>query len=531
MSSERIPARDLWLSTGGGLPEDSLSSLTLSKEPDCAINSSFKIASAAQTTIGLAGLSASYFHELRTGVKQTVLVDARHAVLEFRSEAYYTLENRPPGSVWDTIAGLNKTRDDKFIRVHTNFPHHRRGILSILGLTDSPDLTRDHVQKAFLQWDADAFEEKAAESGMCAFVSWTFEEWDRHPQGLALKNVPPVTVTKIADAPKRQISFFSSYEHPLQNVKVLDLSRVLAAHGADVLLVTSPKLPALPALDVDTSRGKRTTHLDLTCAEDKEKLQKLILDADVFLQAYRPGALEGKGFGTHEIVKMKGDRDHGIICANLCAWGWDGPWKSRRGFDSLVQTATGFNTAESQAHAESRNSPSVIQLQPKPFPVQALDHAAGYLMAYGINVALCKTINEGGSWEFTSTYTQIYYNRYDATTNEHSLQYILNHYTILGVTIRVSLAAVAQWLRSLGRVSPEVGFGETAKTMPAVTYPPDDEVRSLSSEWPQSGRSPNEKKMTALRHAAILSETPVMNGDKATAPIVLNSSPPQWMVI
>ncbi|KAJ3807257.1 hypothetical protein F5876DRAFT_48419, partial [Lentinula aff. lateritia] len=102
------------------------------------------------------------------------------------SEAYYTLENRPPGSVWDTIAGLNKTRDDKFIRVHTNFPHHRRGILSILGLTDSPDLTRDHVQKAFLQWDADAFEEKAAESGMCAFASRTFEEWDRHPQGLML---------------------------------------------------------------------------------------------------------------------------------------------------------------------------------------------------------------------------------------------------------------------------------------------------------------------------------------------------------
>ncbi|GAW01051.1 hypothetical protein LENED_002621 [Lentinula edodes] len=288
ISNERIPARDLWLSTGGGLPEDALSSLTLSKEPDCAINSSFKIGSAAQTTIGLAGLSASYFHELRTGVKQTVLVDARHAVLEFRSEAYYK----------------------------------------------------------------------------CILIFRT--------------------------------------------------------HGADVLLVTSPKLPALPALDVDTSRGKRTTQLDLTCPEDKEKLQKLILDADVFLQAYRPGALEGKGFGTHEIVKMKGDRDHGIICANLCAWGWDGPWKSRRGFDSLVQTATGFNTAESQAHAESRNSPSVIQLQPKPFPVQALDHAAGYLMAYGINVALCKTINEGGSWE-----------------------------------VRVSLAAVAQWLRSLGRVSPE----------------------------------------------------------------------------
>ncbi|KAF9066435.1 CoA-transferase family III [Rhodocollybia butyracea] len=493
-SSELTPARDLWL-----LPKRCIDDLILSKDPDSVINSSFKIASAAQTTIGLAALSASHFHELRTGIKQTIMVDARHAVLEFRSEAYYTLEDQLPGSMWDTIAGLYRTKDSNFIRIHTNFPHHRRGILGILGLPDSPETTRDELQKAFLQWTSGEFEVKAAQLGMCAFALRDFDEWDKHPQGLALENTPPVTVTKVGDAPKRKLQS-SSNRYPLENIKVLDLSRVLAgpvagrtlaAHGADVLLVTSPDLPALPNLDVDTSRGKRTTQLDLHRAEDKHALQELVKNADVFLQAYRPGALENRGFGVQDVTQMKGNREHGIVCANLCAWGWNGPWAQMRGFDSLVQTATGFNAAEAQSFSEYRSS-SNLSLQPKPFPVQALDHAAGYLLAYGVNVALCKTITEGGSWE-----------------------------------VRVSLAAVGRWLRSLGRVSPEDAFSR-GKPMPAIDFPPVDEIRSLSSTWVQSGQS-NGKRMTALKHAAILSKTPVKDGEEAEAPIVLNSSLAEWI--
>ncbi|KAE9402336.1 CoA-transferase family III [Gymnopus androsaceus JB14] len=500
--NEQVPARNLWLSTG--LPEECLENLNLSKDPDSAINSSFKIGSAAQTTIGLAGLSAAHFHELRTGVKQTVKVDARHAVLEFRSEAYYTLDQQVPGSIWDSIAGLYKTKDSNFIRVHTNFPHHRHGILNLLNLPDSPQTTRAQVQEAFMQWNAEDFEDKAAESGMCAFALRTFAGWDQHPQALALKNTPPVTVTKIGEAPKRTLDNSSQHniKYPLENVKVLDLSRVLAgpvagrtlaAHGADVLLVTSPNLPALPNIDVDTSRGKRTTQLDLTCSEDRENLQRLVGDADVFLQAYRPGALDSKGFGVQKLLEMNGGRrEHGIVCANLCAWGWEGPWGNRRGFDSLVQTATGFNAAEAQAYNEYQGtSPSLPQ--PKPFPVQALDHAAGYLLACGVNVALCKTITEGGSWE-----------------------------------VRVSLAAVGQWLRSLGRISPEIAFGG-GNPMPPIVFPPTDEVRSLSTEWAQSNHHVKGKRMTALKHAAILSETPAKDGEEADAPIFLNSSTATWI--
>jgi crotonobetainyl-CoA:carnitine CoA-transferase CaiB-like acyl-CoA transferase len=174
----------------------------------------------------------------------------------------------------------------------------------------------------------------ASSQGMCATALRSFAEWDLHPQAKALADQPPVQIIKIGDAPKRTIS--GDLTRPLEGIRVLDLSRVLAGpvcgrtlalHGADVLLVTSPQLPALPRLDVDTSRGKRTTQLNLMLPEDQEKLRELAASADVFLQAYRPGGLQAKGFGVEDLAILR----PGIVCANLTAWGWEGPWKERRG--------------------------------------------------------------------------------------------------------------------------------------------------------------------------------------------------------
>lgn len=169
--------------------------------------------------------------------------------------------------------------------------------------------------------------------------------------------------------------------------------------------MTSPNLPSLPNLDPDTSRGKRTTQLDLTSQEDLNTLLSLIKEGDVFLQAYRPNGLEEKGCGPSDLAAIR----QGIICANLRAWGWDGPWKDRRGvsifyiyvirpnklfipqFDSLVQTATGFNHDESVAFSSFKGTVEETAV-PKPFPVQALDHAAGYLLTFGILSAFCKSI-------------------------------------------------------------------------------------------------------------------------------------------
>ncbi|KAJ7134320.1 CoA-transferase family III [Mycena epipterygia] len=484
------PARSLWLANG--MPLASFSRLNLSRQPDPAVNSSFKLGNIAQTAIGLAGLSAAQFHLLRTGIEQDVTVDARHAALEFHSEAWYTIDDHlPSGGIWDSIAGLYKTKDESFVRIHTNFPHHRKGILSILNVPDSAETSRATVQSALRNWNAVEFETEAASRGMCATALRSFADWSVHPHAKELEGVPPVQIIKIGEAPRREI--LGKFSRPLDGVRVLDLSRVLAgpvagrtlaAHGADVLLVTSPSLPSLPYLDVDTSRGKRTTQLDLTLPADRQKLKELVTSADVFLQAYRPGGLEAKGFGSQELAALR----PGIVAANLTAWGWQGPWKDRRGFDSLVQTASGFNVSEAEAYAAFMGDTTAQE--PRPLPMQALDHAAGYLLAFGINAALCKTITEGGSWE-----------------------------------VRVSLAAVGQWIRSLGQLVPDEAFGSAAKPFPAIVFPLDPEIANLSVPW----RSEGGRTMTALRHAAVLSHTPVKEGDSIQAPMSLDAHSAEWL--
>jgi crotonobetainyl-CoA:carnitine CoA-transferase CaiB-like acyl-CoA transferase len=104
----------------------------------------------------------------------------------------------------------------------------------------------------------------------------------------------------------------------------------------------------------------------------------LLRSADVILQSYRPGALASLGFSAEEIAGI----NPSIVYASLSAWGRDGPWKGRRGFDSLVQTTTGFNVDEGDAYEESIGSNVSGTKKPRVLPVQALDHASGYLLAY-----------------------------------------------------------------------------------------------------------------------------------------------------
>lgn len=188
----------------------------------------------------------------------------------------------------------------------------------------------------------------------------SFDEWDQHPQRKALANTPPVVLRKIGDAPKRKLPSCGKLTQRLEGIRVLDLTRVLAgpicgrtlagklpsraqnnltqcpchvlAHGADVLLITSPKLPSLPILDVETSRGKRTTQLDLTEESDRERLETLVKNTDVFLQAYRPGGLQDKNLGPEEVSKAR----PGVVYASLTAYGWEGPWKGRRGVSTRL---------------------------------------------------------------------------------------------------------------------------------------------------------------------------------------------------
>ena len=440
---------DLWC--GVGLAPDALGRVRLIGR-DPVLPSSFMIGTAAVAAIGAVGLAAAEIHRRRTGRDQSVSVDMRHAVAEFRSEALLRVDGAPMGEAWDPVAGAYRTGDNGWVRIHTNFPHHRDGFLLLLGA----DHTRESVARAIAGWEAARLEDAAAAAGLPAAMMRTVEEWDAHPQGRAVAGLPVIEITRIGDAPPEPLPPASSEpgaDRPLAGLRALELTRIiagpvcgraLAAHGADAMLVTGPHLPAIPVLVVDTGRGKRSASLDLREEAGREGLRGLVRGADLFIQGYRPGALASHGFGPAELAALR----PGIVCVSLSAYGRAGPWSGRRGFDSLVQTASGFNDAEARAAA----TPG----EPRPLPCQALDHAAGYLMALGAMAALMRRAEEGGSW-----------------------------------LVQVSLARTGLWLRGLGRV--EEGFA-----LPR----PGEEPALMERTETAFGL------VSAVRHAALLSGTP-----------------------
>src|SRR6185436_12443998 len=282
---------------------------------------------------------------------------------EFRSEHYLRLDGKALDEHRDKTIGAYRTGDDRWIRLHTNLPHHRAGTLKLLGA----EYDRASVQHAIDRWEAFKLEDAAAAAGLVFTATRSFEEWDAHPQGAAVAGLPLFTIERIGNAPPQPLP---SGDRPLAGIKVLDLTRViagpvcgrtLAAHGADVLNISAAHLPFMEALVIDTNRGKLTAQIDLREASGRERLAALLREADIFIQGYRPGAIAQYGFGAEQAARLK----PGIVCASLCAYGHQGPWAGRRGFDSLVQNADGLNVAEAEAAGTEA---------PKPLPAQALDH-------------------------------------------------------------------------------------------------------------------------------------------------------------
>ncbi len=461
MQSPRTILAELWTFAGGD-PAD-LNGLTLSGE-EPQLPSSFRVAAAAQVSIAAAGLAAANIWKLRRGQDQHVTVDMRHAVIECRSERYLRVEGTPPPAAWDAIAGIYRTRDGRFVRLHTNFPHHRDAVCRVL----KSEAEREKVQAALMQWDAEAFETAAYEAGGVVAMMRSRDEWSLTAQGKALAGIPVFTIEKIGDAPPKP---WPSGDRPLAGLRVLDLSRVIAgpvagrtfaAHGADVLLISGPDLPAIPWLTIDTGRGKLSAFLDLKHEEGRTRLRELLAQADIFSQGYRPHALAHLGFSPQDAARIS----PGIIYVSLSAYGHVGPWSERRGFDSLVQTATGFNHAEGQAAGIDG---------PKELPAQMLDHATGYLMAFAAMMAKARQSREGGSWH-----------------------------------VRVSLAQTGQWLWNLGRIADGLKIEDLK-----------GEAIAPFSEQVQSGFGT----LQAIRYAAQLSRTPAFWSRPA---MPLGGHPPQW---
>jgi len=227
-------------------------------------------------------------------------------------------------------------------------------------------------------------------------------------------------------------------------------------------LVSGPELPAIPWLTIDTGRGKLTSFVELKSEQGRGALRDLLAQADIFSQGYRPHAVAALGFSPQDAARI----NPGVVYVSLSAYGHEGPWADRRGFDSLVQTTTGFNHAEGEAAGSTG---------PKELPAQMLDHATGYLMAFGAMMAKARQSREGGSWH-----------------------------------VRVSLAQTGRWLWNLGRVAD----GFTTEDLKGETVTP------FVEEVP-SGFGP----LRAVSHSAVLSKTPA---SWARPAMPLGSHPAQW---
>lgn len=400
--------------TLGGLHKEALRYAHLQGN-DPVLPSSFAVGTAAQTSIAAAALAACELGHVRGQPRQSVDVDMVHAALE--CEGWFSVDGQTPDP-WDPFSGLYACADG-WVRVHANFAHHRDGALTLLGLS-SKTARREDAQGVLFNWKALDFEQAAADRGLVMSALRSFSEWDVHPQALAVAAQPLLTLERIGDASPRALPKLHADQRPLTGLRVLDLTRIvagpvagrtLAALGADVMLVNAPHLPNISVI-AESSRGKLSCHLDLRVYEHKRAMDLLLSDTDIFVQGYRPGGMEALGYGAQTLA----ERRPGIVVVSLTAYGTKGPWAPRRGFDSLVQAATGFNLAEAQAAGSAL---------PRALPMQILDHASGYLMAFGAAAAKVRQLQDGGSWH-----------------------------------VRVSLAQTAHWLRSLGRV--RSGFGAAA---------------------------------------------------------------------
>ncbi|MFF3942044.1 CoA transferase [Streptomyces phaeofaciens] len=341
----------------------------------------------ARACVGACALAGAELGARRAGLARVpgVRVDDGAVATAFTSERQLLVDGRPP-VLFAPLSRFWRTADG-WVRTHANYPHHRERLSRALGVPEDPAA----VEAALAERSARDVEEAVYAAGGLAVALRTPEEWAAHAQAAAVAARPLVERGRLDGAHARALAPLRGGGTPLlpaAGLRVLDLTRVLAGPvatrtlallGADVLRLDAPRLPELPDQHADTGFGKRSALLDLTA--DRRAFEELLAAADVVVTGYRPGSLDRFGLSPEALA----GRRPGLVVAQVSAWGPDGPWGGRRGFDSLVQVATGIAAVE--------GSPE----RPGALPAQALDHGTGYLLAAAVLRALTERSYDGGS--------------------------------------------------------------------------------------------------------------------------------------
>jgi crotonobetainyl-CoA:carnitine CoA-transferase CaiB-like acyl-CoA transferase len=452
-----------------GWPEERARDVVFTGAADPILPTPFRIGEAGSAALAAAGLAVSDLWELRTGRRQQIAIDTRRATASLRSTRYLKMDAEQVSSERNTIMGFYPAKNGRWSYLHCNFPNHRAAALKVLGVPED----RAAVRKAVAQWDALELEEAIIDAKGAGGMVRTMEEWAKHPQAAAIASLPLMEVVKIGDSPPQPLP---KGDRPLSGIRVLDLTRVLAGpscartlaeHGADVLKVTAEHLPNLGYQEYDTGHGKLSTYLDLREAKNVETLRGLARECDVFSQGYRPGTIGNRGFSPEALADIR----PGIVYLSLCAFSHVGPWSSRRGFDTVVQSVSGITMWQGEVFPGAEPGPQF-------YPVSAIDYLTGYLMAFGAMVALARRAREGGSW-----------------------------------LVRISLAQTGRWL---------VGRGQVPEDQ--LTDVPKEFTREELQRWSITSDTPVGR-LQHLGPALRLSETPP-RWARPTVPLGYHK--PQW---
>ncbi|MCQ0972001.1 CoA transferase [Paracoccus sp. TK19116] len=328
-------------------------------------NGDLPVSSLAGAAVSAAVSALQSLHDVNFGHLPDATVDRAKVDQWCRSSVIplgWTLPSK-----WDPYANDYRTTDG-WIRLHTNAEHHLAAARRVLGMPATPEA----AGRAIARWDGEELETAIVEAGGCAARLRTREDWDAHPQGRAVSEEPIVIWDEADKHPSRWRPV--NAKRPLSGLRVLDLTRVLAgpvatrflaSFGADVLRIDPPHWNE-DGNAIEMTVGKTCAGLDLKDPDDREMFRRLVREADVLVHGLRADALHKMGFGTVACREL----NPGLVTVGLNAYGWSGPWSTRRGFDSLVQRSAGLAFERAGA---------IIDL-----PYQVLDHATGYLTAAAV---------------------------------------------------------------------------------------------------------------------------------------------------
>jgi crotonobetainyl-CoA:carnitine CoA-transferase CaiB-like acyl-CoA transferase len=370
-------------------PEDPSAEIT---GCDPVYPTTFKVAETAAAALAANGVAISDIWELKTGRRQNVSVDVRHAAaavassnhLHYQNDAgqYEPAADSPLAKMAYDIIKPYPTKDGRLFMPHFGIKHLKETVLGVLGC----EFSMDEIGKAVARWDAEELDQAIAAVNGCGGIVRTEEEWLQHPHGKALAAQAVVEIEKIGDSDPEP---FPVDGPPLHGTRVLDLTRILAGpvaartlgeYGADVLMVAARHTPQIKKFMVDLSHGKRSCFLDMGIKEEAAQLKELVKQADVFSQGYRPDTLAKRGFGPEELAAIR----PGLIYTSINCYGSGGPLSNRGGWEQIAQTVTGISH-------ENGDFPELL-------PVYFCDYTTGYLGAYGTLLALARRAREGGSY-------------------------------------------------------------------------------------------------------------------------------------